>query len=122
MSRWLREAGVEDEAEEGGREEAGGEEEEEGGEEKERTAGVEIMERAGGEEEKVEGAGDGGRLWIKRQTSRTNTKDNLHMFVEWNMVIISRRALIDPTLCQTSTKKFDKCVSRDFSILVAPNL
>ena len=61
-NRWLREAGEEDAAEEGVREEG----EEGGGEEKE-TAGVGIMERAAeGEGGKVEGAGEGGRLWIKR--------------------------------------------------------
>ena len=62
-NRWLREAGEEDAAGEGVREEG----EEGRGEKETETAGVGIMERAAeGEEGKVEGAGEGGRLWIKR--------------------------------------------------------
>ena len=44
----------------------------------------EMEERAEGEErgkqEREGGGGGGGRLWIKRLTSRTNTKSNLCLF------------------------------------------
>ena len=80
LNRCFKEAGGEAEAEEEVRGEGEVKEEETAGAEIQKRVEGEMEERAEGEEGgKAEGAEGGGRLWIKRLTSRTNTKGNFYL-------------------------------------------